>query len=183
MEKVEVGYNWECPEELSEIGRIGGYVIAEDEDGLYVCGREVFNFSSAPVMSCMIMPATKEYIDKGVELSDNPNAFGKMFEIEDKIYYLVTYGEDENDGSGTYIFEEFSEALNLVGMLATYKGDSLKLNLSERQNFIAPDEPWGDASAFDLPEGADGLEGEDGVALRGKAPTPPAGRTVTEGNL
>ena len=134
-DKVKVGHEWDVPEGLNEYGRIGGYVIATDEDGVYVCGNTKFNLTECPILSSMMMPATKEYLDQGIELNDNN--ISNAFECEDIVYYLVTYGSEpkegeEHKGSGTYIFDNFEEAINMLGFFVDYKAQSLQRQIDEK---------------------------------------------------
>ena len=134
MEKVEVGHLWDVPEGILEVGRIGGYSITSDSNGVYISGKKSFNINEAPIMPSTLMPCTKEYLDSLKPNEENPEGgINRVFNLKDDIvYYLVTNGVKEAEASSTFIFDDFHDAINLLGMFVDFKAKGLLEDMNEK---------------------------------------------------
>ena len=72
----------------------------------------------------------KEYIDNAEEKSESDTSFARLFITEpNTIYYLVTYGDNDKEGSGTYVFKDFNDAINMLGFFVDYKAQGLSMKM------------------------------------------------------
>ena len=131
MNKLEVGHLWDIPEGYEEYGRIGGYIMAIKDGELSICGDSIFNLTVSPILATGLMPIDKEQLEKLIVVNDGKETgLAHIFEYKDNhIYYLVTYGlgePDETLGSGSFIFEDLYDAVNMLGMFVDFKAQSLK---------------------------------------------------------
>lgn len=128
MERKRVGYSWDEPKDIEAnlLARIGGYCVMQNNHALYICGAQIFNVTESPILSTMIMPVNKEYLE-GMYTDDK--SIASIYEFEDIVYYVLTYGRKEGEGSGSYVFKNYEAALSMLNVFVDYKAQSLQYNI------------------------------------------------------
>ena len=122
MEKIEIGHRFECPVGHKTIAVIGGYLLTEKDDNLFIIGNKIVNVTSSKIEEACVIPLhSKSFSEEMMEeVEKEEGSLANVFNLRDVgIHYLVRYGDN------SYLFKNSDEAFMFMNVVVGYKADAL----------------------------------------------------------